>query len=297
MSQPVAFIGLGSMGTPMAMNLLKGGVSLFVYNRTPEKASALVKQGAKQLAAASEAFQKANIVITMLANDKALEDVTIGQNGLLDSMKPGCIHISMSTVAPDTNRKLEKLHSAKGAHFIAAPVFGRPDVAAQAKLWICVSGIQDAKKQVEPILQLLGQRIEDFGEEVGSANVVKLAGNFLILSAIEAMGEAFNLGEKNGISREQMASFYSETFMASPVYRTYGKIIATKAFEPAGFKLVLGLKDISLAKNTAEASKVGMPLANLLQTHMLESISEGRGDMDWSAISLAAKYIPNQGTC
>lgn len=283
MSQPVAFLGLGNMGTPMAMNLIKGNIPLFVYNRSPDKTAPLVKEGAKQLLTPKEAFRNARIVITMLANDQALEEVT---NGLLESIQPGCIHISMSTVLPKTNRKLEELHKAKGALFIAAPVFGRPDVAAQGKLWICCSGDPVAINQVESILQFLGQKIENFGPEVGAANVVKLAGNFLIVSAIKALGEALELGELNGIDREKMAKFYSETMMTSPVYQTYGKIIAAKNFVPAGFKMTLGLKDITLVRKVAEKFNVTMPLADLLHDRFLESIENGRGEMDWSAITL-----------
>ena len=290
MHQSLTFIGLGSMGTPMAANLMRGGLPVYVYNRTPEKAASLIESGAKLLNTPAEAFQKTKIVLSMLANDEALEQVTLGPNGLYEAIKPGCIHISMSTVSPKTSRKLAALHREKGAHFIAAPVFGRPQVAASGKLWICIAGDASAKKQIEPILKLLGQRIEDFGEDPGTANIVKLTGNFLILTAIEAMGEALALGERNGIDQERLASFFADTLFASPIYQTYAKLIANSAFDPAGFKLLLGLKDINLLQDMAQESRVPIPIAALLHDLLLEGLVYNRGELDWSAITLTTRH-------
>ncbi len=281
MAQSIAFLGLGSMGTPMARNLLRAGYSLFVYNRTQSKADELVAEGAKLIHKPAEAFQKADIVMTMLSNDKALEEVT---QELLSSIKTHSIHVSLSTVSPDTSRKLELLHQKKGAYFVASPVFGRPDVAAAAKLWICVAGNPEAKKQIEPILKNLGQRIEDFGDAPEKANIVKLAGNFLILSALEAIGEALSLAEKNGIDRKKMAQFFSETLFPSPVYKTYGNIIAENHYLPAGFKASLGLKDMTLVNASADASHVPMPLAELLHRHLEQAVAQGKADWDWSSL-------------
>lgn len=281
----VAFIGLGYMGSCMAHNVLKGLGSLSIYNRSPEKAAALVKEGAVLLKSPTEAFQKADIVISMLSDDAVLEEIT---KSLLESIRPGCIHLSMSTVLPDTNRSLAALHRAKGAYLFAAPVFGRPEVAAAAKLWISLSGPNAQKKQIEPILRMMGQRIEDFGEDPGSANVVKLAGNFLMASAMEAMGEAWELVSQNHIDKEQVANYFEETLFSSPVYQTYGKIIAKGDFRP-GLKMKLGMKDIRLARKVAESSHVSMPLADLLYQAFEKGVAKGRGDMDWSAISLSAK--------
>ncbi|MBA3721452.1 MAG: NAD(P)-dependent oxidoreductase [Parachlamydiaceae bacterium] len=289
MSQAVAFIGLGNMGIAIARNILRGKIPLFVYNRTPEKALPLVKEGAQLLNSPAEAFKRATVVFTMVANDSALEEITTGKNGLLETIKPGCIHVSMSTVSPETTEKLQALHANKGAYFIASPVFGRPDVAAAAKLWVCFAGNPGAKKIVEPILKLIGQRLEDFGDDPKAANIVKLAGNFLILNVIESMGEALALAESNGIERVKLANFFAETLFPSPVYKTYGNIVAEKAFEPAGFKMTLGLKDISLVNKTAEASKVTMPIAKLLLTLIQDGLEHGREDLDWSAIILSAK--------
>lgn len=285
MAQNIAFIGLGNMGMAMARNILKK-FPLFVYNRSPEKATPIVHEGAQLLNSPSEAFQKATIAASMVANDKALEELTLGKDGLLTSIKPGCIHISMSTVAPETSAKLDVLHRNKGAFFVAAPVFGRPDVAAAAKLWICMAGNSQAKKQIEPILKLMGQRVEDFGEDPQTANIVKLSGNFLILSVIESLGEVTKLAEKNGIDKEKLVNFFAETLFPSPVYKTYGKIVATAAFKPPGFKMTLGLKDMNLVHDAADAAGVDLPIAFLLRHLLQEGIEQGRGDFDWSAITL-----------
>jgi 3-hydroxyisobutyrate dehydrogenase-like beta-hydroxyacid dehydrogenase len=286
MLQSVAFLGLGSMGAAMAANLLQGGFPLYVYNRTPEKAADLVSQGAKLLNSPAEAFTKAKVAITMVANDEALEQVT---TQLLQSISPGSIHISMSTVSPETVRKLDKLHRDKGAFLVSAPVFGRPDVAAARKLWICLSGDPAARSQVKPILSHLGQRVEEIGDEVGSANVMKLGGNFLILSAIESMGEMIALVKENGISPEKAVAFFSETLFTSPVYHNYGKLLVESKFEPAGFKLSLGLKDINLVLKTAKASKVTMPVAAELGKLAQQGVEQGHANMDWSAITLSAQ--------
>ncbi len=285
MSEAVSFIGLGSMGAPMAKNLLKGDLTLYVYNRSKEKAFSLVQEGAKLLDRPEEAFQKGKIVFSMLSNDMVLEEIS---RALLKNIQPGSIHVSMSTVSPETTTKLEKLHKEKGAHLVAAPVFGRPDVAAAGKLWICLAGDPEAKKKVEGFLKLIGQRVEDFGDDPSKANVVKLSGNFLILSAIEAMGEAAALAEKNGIDKGKLLNFFADTLFPSPVYKSYGNIVAKSAFEPAGFKLSLGLKDMHLVRQTADNSGLQMPLATLLHGLMQEGIAQGRENLDWSAITLSS---------
>ena len=286
--QPISFIGLGNMGSNMARNLLRGSAPLFVYNRSKEKANELIKEGAKLLDSPADSFKKANVVLSMLANDKAVEEVNFGPNGLLESIQPGSIHVSMSTISPEISNKLDKIYQEKGAHYLAAPVFGRPDVASAAQLWICIAGNSEAKKRVEPILKLLGQRIDDFGERPENANIVKISGNFMMVSAMEAMGEVFRLAKENGVDPQLLAKFFGETIFSSIIYQTYGKIISTAAFEPAGLKMVLGLKDIDLFRKAAENSRLTMPLADLLSKLFNEGISKGRGEMDWSAITLSA---------
>jgi 3-hydroxyisobutyrate dehydrogenase-like beta-hydroxyacid dehydrogenase len=186
MNKVIGFVGLGNMGLPMASNLIEAGYTLRVYNRTAEKAQPLIAQGAELADNPANVVEPDGIAITMLSNDQALEEVVLGENGILHKLGSGGIHLSMSTVSSATANKLAKHHKQRGAHYLAAPVFGRPDAAAARKLWICLSGNGVAKERVLPLLNILGQGVFDFGEEVGAANVVKIAGNFLIISAIEA---------------------------------------------------------------------------------------------------------------
>ena len=192
----------------------------------------------------------------------------------------------MSTISPDTSRELAKLHAKSGGHYLAAPVFGRPEAAAAAKLWICASGPAQAKQAARPLLEAMGQSVRDFGEDPGAANLVKLCGNFMILSAVEAMSEAFALAEKNGIDRAAVAAFFGETLFSCPIYQNYGRIVANRAFEPAGFQLSLGLKDVTLARGAAGSAKIQMPLVELLLERLNDSVAKGRGKMDWTAIEL-----------
>jgi 3-hydroxyisobutyrate dehydrogenase-like beta-hydroxyacid dehydrogenase len=220
MSETIGFIGLGNMGQAMASNLLKAGYTLIVYNRTLSKAEALTAKGARLAHNPEEAVPQGGIVITMVANDQALEEIVMSQ-GFLERLGQGGIHISMSTVSPETSRKLAKLHRQHGSYYLAAPVFGRPEAAAAQQLWICISGPNNAKEQVQPVLKALGQGIFDFGEDPGAANVVKLCGNFLILSAMEAMAEALTLAEKDGLDRLAVNDMLTHTMFTAPVYQNY----------------------------------------------------------------------------
>jgi 3-hydroxyisobutyrate dehydrogenase-like beta-hydroxyacid dehydrogenase len=286
MSQTIGFIGLGSMGLPMATNLLAAGYELSVYNRTPEKAQSLAEQGVQVLDQPAAVAKSSEIVVTMLANDAALEAVVLGENGILSSLGKGSIHLSMSTVSPATANKLASLHQQAGSHYVAAPVFGRPDAAAARKLWIAVSGNPAAKERAKPVLEHLGQGLFDFGETAGAANVVKLTGNFLIIAAIEAMAEAFTLAEKNGIDRSEVANLFGQTLFSCPIYQNYGRMIAQQQYEPAGFKLSLGLKDVTLALQTARDNQMPLPLASLLHDRLLALVAEGKSDLDWTGLAL-----------
>lgn len=285
MSEVIGFIGLGNMGEPMANNLLKAGYTLIVYNRTLSKAEALVAKGARLAHQPSEAVTPGGIVITMVANDQALEEIVMSP-GFLERLGPGGIHLSMSTVSPETSRKLAQLHAQHGSTYVAAPVFGRPEAAAAQKLWICLSGPDSAKERVQPVLKALGQGVFDFGEDPGAANIVKLCGNFMILSVMEAMAEALTLAEKSGLDRSVVIDMLTHTILTAPVYQNYGKMIAEKRHTPAGFRQTLGLKDIDLVTDVAEDVIMPMPLASLLHDRLLAGIAKGRGNMDWSAISL-----------
>lgn len=286
MSDTLGFIGLGQMGVSMAANLLKAGYGLRVHNRTAAKARPLVEQGAWLVNTPGEVVEPGGIVVTMLADDRALEEVVLGKGGILECLGTGGLHLSASTISPDTSRRLAALHEQQGSHYLAMPVFGRPEAAAAGKLWICLSGNPTAKERGRPVCDALGQGVFDFGEEVGAANVVKLTGNFLITAAIEAMAEAFTLAEKNGIERGQVAALIGQTLFACPLYQNYGRMIAQEKYQPAGFRLELGRKDIDLVLQTARSSLTPMPLAHLVYDRLTAAVARGRGDLDWSGMAL-----------
>ena len=286
MKQPIGFIGLGNMGLPMATNLINAGYKLKVYNRTAQKAQPLIEKGAELANTPPDVATPGGIVITMLPNDDVVESTVLGENGILSYLGKDGIHLSMSTLSPATAEKLAKTHSSAGSYYLASPVLGRPDAAEAGKLYICLSGNPNAKKRVQPLLKILGQKVYDFGDTPESANIVKLSVNFSIAAAIEAMAEAFTLAEKNGIDRTKVAELFGETLFSCPVYQGYGKAIAHHKYEPAGFKLSLGLKDLTLALQTAQACNMPMPLASLVHDQFLAAMAKGRGDMDWAAIAL-----------
>jgi len=285
-NEQVGFIGLGAMGLPMAANLIAAGIAPAVWNRTAAKAEPLTSRGAKLAGSPGEAAAPGGIVITMLADDAAVESVVTGQNGIAARLGAGGIHVSMSTIAPATALKLAKYHADRGNVYVAAPVFGRPDNAAQRQLVVCAAGPAAAKQRVRPLLDAMGRAVFDFGEEPGAANVAKLCGNFLIAAALEAMGEAFTMAEKSGVDRAQVAEMLGKTLFACPVYQRYGEMVAAKRHTPAGFKLPLGLKDVELVLKTAGEARVPMPIAAVLRERLISGLAKGRDEMDWSALAL-----------
>ncbi|MDO8990137.1 MAG: NAD(P)-dependent oxidoreductase [Sideroxyarcus sp.] len=288
MDKTIGFIGLGNMGAPMARNLLRAGYKLRVYNRTSAKAQALADEGAEVVATLRDVVEPGGIVVSMVANDHALDEVVLGENGIGEVLGAGGIHVSMSTVSPQIAQKLTTYYRRQDAIYLAAPVFGRPEAAAAKMLWICLAGDAGAKERVRPVLKALGQQIFDFGEKPEAANVVKLAGNFLMGAAIEAMAEAFTFAEQNGVAREAVADVVSQTFLACPLYQNFGKAIAARHYQPAGFKLSLGLKDMNLLTDVAATSLTPMPLGDLLHERLLSAMAKGRADMDWTALAMGA---------
>ncbi|NWG13250.1 MAG: NAD(P)-dependent oxidoreductase [Acidobacteria bacterium] len=287
MKETIGFVGTGNMGLPMAENLVRAGYRLRVYNRTPGKAGPLVALGAEQVSTIRALAESGGVVVSMISDDAALEQ--IASSGMIQSLAPGGVHVSMSTVSPAAAREAAGGHRSLGVDYVAAPVFGRPEAAAARRLWICVSRPSAAKERVRPMLSALGQETFDFGEDPGAANVVKLVGNFLLGSAVEAMAEAFALAEKNGLKASQVIEMLSRTLFACPVYQTYGRLLVERKYEPAGFRLALALKDIRLVVATADASATPMPLASLLHGRMISGAAKGRADLDWSVIGLAAR--------
>lgn len=283
----VGFIGLGQMGHGMAANLMRAGHEVVVYNRSPGKTKDL---GTKIAHTPGEAAAGAEAVFTMLANDAAVEAVTFGPGGLLTALPTNAIHISSSTISVALSEKLTQAHAQAGQRFVAAPVFGRPDAAAAAKLFVAAAGEAETLAACQPLFEAISQRVFMLGEVPSRANLVKLSGNFLIASVIESLGEAMALVAKGGVDKHAYLDLLTSTLFSAPVYKTYGKLIADEAFEPAGFAAPLGQKDIRLVLAAGETLNVPLPLASLLRDRFLTLLAQGGEKLDWSAIGqLAAK--------
>lgn len=282
----IGFIGLGSMGRGMAANLLRAGFRVRVWNRSADKAQDLVRDGAQLARHPRDAVDASGIVVSMLSDDAALRDVVQGEHGIGAHLGPGGIHLSMSTVAPQTAQELVALHAQRGAHYVAAPVFGRPDAAAAAKLFVLCAGPRAARQTVLPALQAMGQRVFELGDDAAAANVLKLSGNFMLMAAIESLAEAMTLGERYGLPRERTAEVLTQSIFPAPAMVNYGRQIAQHAYQPAGFKLSLGLKDADLVLAAARKVAMPMPLAQLVQGRLLSALACQRGDMDWCATAL-----------
>jgi 3-hydroxyisobutyrate dehydrogenase-like beta-hydroxyacid dehydrogenase len=281
----VAFIGLGNMGSGMARNLIKAGHTLTVYNRTRSRAEPLRSLGARIAASPGAAASDAEVLITMLADDHAVEEVMFAPGNVLESLRPEAVHVSMSTISVALSRRLTEAHREKRQHFVAAPVFGRPDAAAAAKLFIVAAGPAEQIEHCRPLFDAMGQKMFVMQEEPPTANVVKLAGNFLITAVIESLAEATALVRKFGLDGNTFLEFLTGSLFAAPVYRTYGNLIAANQFEPAGFKLPLGFKDNRLLLAAAEEAAVPMPLASLVHDRFVAALAQGLTEADWSVIA------------
>ncbi len=285
----IGFIGLGQMGAGMAANLLKAGHQVAVYNRTADKAEALVRLGA-QAQRSVAAVCAAQVVFTMLADDDAVQGIVFGEGGVLTSLEKGAAHISSSTISVALSERIAAAHALAGQHYLAAPVFGRPDAAASGKLFVVVGGQPELVKTYMPLFELLGQRTFVMSDKPEDANLVKLSGNFLIAAVIESLGEALALIGKGGIDQRRYLDLLTSTLFDAPVYKTYGRLIVERRFEPAGFAAPLGQKDIRLTLAAAETLKVPLPLASLLRDRFLTLRAQGGDALDWSAIGqLAAR--------
>jgi 3-hydroxyisobutyrate dehydrogenase-like beta-hydroxyacid dehydrogenase len=285
----IGFIGLGNLGTPIAENLLASGHQLFVYNRTAAKTKPLTEKGATACATIQELTAACTVIITMVSDDKALKSVSEGPDGLIKNMQQGSVHISMSTILPLTAEELTRLHTQNGSHYLASPVFGRPEAARARKLNFVMSGEAALRQQAEQLLKDAGGAgVWDFGDVITAANTIKLCGNFMIASALEAIGESVALATKSQIDVQKMWGFFSQTLFNSPVYVNYGNIIVNRQFEPAGFSMQLGLKDVNLVLSQAAQVDQKMPLASLLQHNMQQLIEKKGADVDWSTVSQAA---------
>jgi 3-hydroxyisobutyrate dehydrogenase-like beta-hydroxyacid dehydrogenase len=285
----LGFLGLGQMGVGMAANLLKAGHDVTVYNRSPGKAAALVKLGATEAKTIADACT-GDAVFTMVADDNALRALAFGDGGIMASLPKNAIHISSSTIGVALSEELTAAHAKTGQRFIAAPVFGRPDAAAAAKLAVVAAGPAETLADCAPLFEAIGHRTFILGDTPPIANLVKLSGNFLIASVIETLGEAMALVGKAGVDLHAYLDMLTSTLFAAPVYKTYGNLIANGVFEPAGFAAPLGQKDIRLTLAAAEHLSVPMPVASLLRDRFLTLLAHGGETLDWSAIGkLAAR--------
>jgi 3-hydroxyisobutyrate dehydrogenase-like beta-hydroxyacid dehydrogenase len=274
------------MGSAMATNLLKAGHTLTVFNRSRARADALKSLGARVASTPGEAAAGAEVAITMLADDHAVESVVFEKSkGILDSLPPSAIHVSMSTISVALSRRLAAAHAERKQHYVAAPVFGRPEAAAAAKLFIVAAGPAAQIERCHPLFNAMGQKTFIAGEEASGANLMKLTGNFLITAVIEGLAESFALVRKAGLDANLFHEILTNSLFNAPIYKTYGALINSQKFEPAGFKLPLGMKDNRLLLAAAEEVAVPMPMASLVRDRFLAAMAQGMAESDWSAIS------------
>jgi 3-hydroxyisobutyrate dehydrogenase-like beta-hydroxyacid dehydrogenase len=290
MTSRVGFIGLGNMGLPMAHNLLKAGHSIQVFNRTKARAETLLTQGATWASSPRTVAEKTSIVISILADDAALLEVALGEQGILSGLAPNGIHVDMSTVSPDASKELTKRYQERGVHYIAAPVFGRPDAAAAAKLWICPAGATDIIERCRPLFNAMGQGVIVVGNEPHLANVLKLVGNFFVISAIETLSEAFTLAEKSGLEVDRVLDVV-KALLPVPLFQGYGARMARNEFLPPGFVLRLGIKDVGLMRTLADQVAAPLPLADLAHSHLRAAFAKGRGELDWGALITVVREL------
>lgn len=282
----IGFIGLGKMGAAMAANLLKAGHEVKVWNRSAAKARPLLDVGAVLAATPRQAAVGRSAVFSMLADDAALQSILEGEDGLIAGLEKGALHASMSTIGVATGDRVAEEHRVRGQRFISAPVFGRPEAAAAAKLFIVAAGDAAALDIADKPFKAIGQRVFLVGNRPSDANLIKLCGNFMILAAIEAMGEAMTLAEKGGVPKAMLLEVLTGTLFDAPLFKNYGKALVEGRFKPAGFAAPLGLKDMRLAAQAAEITRVPLPLLNVLRDHLLQTIAIEGDNIDWSGIGL-----------
>lgn len=290
----VGFLGLGTMGRGMAASLLKAGHRVRVWNRSAAPVAELVALGAEAAANPNDAF-RGEAAITMLADDAAICGLGVA-GPLLEHAPRGLVHVNMATVSVELTQELAAAHAARGLGYVAAPVFGRGDVAAAGKLAIVAAGDPAAVDRVWPLFEAMGRRTWRLGTDPAQAAAAKLAGNFMLASAIEAMAEATTLAASYGVPPASLLDVLTNTLFDAPVYKSYGALIAGRQFDPAGFRLVLGLKDVRLVLAAGEAARVPLPFASVLRDAFLEAVAHGDGERDWSAVAEVSRRRAGPGT-
>lgn len=284
----IGFIGLGRMGAGMARNLTRAGHRLTVFNRTREKTEALAAEGAQVAQTPADVARNAEAVLTMLSDDHAVSEVVFGKDGIASALNGGAAHISSSTIGTALSRRLAETHRQHGQIYISAPVFGRPEAAEAKKLIVVPAGNSEAIERYRPLFDAIGRITIVAGTEPWQANLVKLCGNFMLAAMLETFSEAFAAAQRGGIDRHLFLEVVGELF-GSPVYRNYGGAVAERKFEPAGFALKLGLKDVRLALEAAQELNVPLPIASLVRDHLISALAYGQAEWDWSSIALVSE--------
>jgi 3-hydroxyisobutyrate dehydrogenase-like beta-hydroxyacid dehydrogenase len=283
----VGFIGLGSMGLPMAANLVKAGHRVIVWARSKDACAAAAAFGATVSASAKETFA-GDAFISILSDDDSVRRVVM-ESGMLPSGGANTVHINMATVSAAFAHEIAAHHAKLGISYISAPVFGRSEVAAAGKLNIIAAGDQKAITKVQPLFDAMGQRTWNLGDDPGRANVVKIGGNFMLACSLEAISEAVALNEAHGVKPADFIEIMTNTIFTAPSYKAYGDIIAQQRFEPASFKLTLGLKDVRLALAAGDSKNVALPFGSILRDNFLDALAHGDADKEWAAISNVAR--------
>ena len=282
----VAVVGLGRMGRAMAERLVAAGVELRVWNRTRARADGL--DGARACGSPREATTGAAVVVSALADDAATRDVVLGDDGVLAGLDGGAVHISTSTISPALARALGEAHAAAGQAFVAAPVLGRPDAAARGELTLLVGGDDAAVARAQPVLAILGRVTLRMGDAF-QALLTKVIANFLLAGTIELLAEATALGEKGGIAPAALVDALSQTLLGSAAFKGYGARIAAAAYQPAGFAVPLGLKDVELALGAGRELRVPLPAAGVVREHLVSTLARGRETWDWSSLATVVR--------
>jgi 3-hydroxyisobutyrate dehydrogenase-like beta-hydroxyacid dehydrogenase len=279
----VAFIGLGKMGAGIARNIQKAGFPLTVYNRTASKAQSFLEAGATMVASPREAAAGADVVLTSLMGDESVKDVVEGSEGILAGLSPGAIHVGTSTISPACATELARLHAAHGSKYIAGPVLGRPDVAEAGELRTFVAGDEDSIARCSSLFEAYSQMVVAVGTEPSVANAVKISINYMVASAIELMGQVYTFGEKSGIAAPYLA-LIMKTLFPQPQLQEYAERIQARKFEPGGFGMIAGLKDVDLFLKASGDLRVALPYANIVRDKLLTAVAHGMEEHDWSGI-------------
>ena len=283
----VGVVGLGRMGAAFAANLLTAGYGIVAYDRDPRRAQPLQAMGARAAERLAD-LAACDLVISMLPDDAALETVALGADGLTGILRPGAVHVSMSTISPGLSRRLASAHAARGQNFVAAPVLGNPDLAAAHRLFVLAGGAPQAVARAQPVLEQLGQRMFFIGDDPGQASLVKLAGNVMTAATLQSMGEVIALLRKGGIDPHLAFDVFTGSLFDGKVHKTYGGKIVDERYDPPGMTAPLAMKDLRLALAEAEKLAVPMAVTSVVHDRLVAAVARGFAGLDWSALGLLA---------